>query len=60
MRNLFARQVRIQGRDGDLYGVMNPTGPPIHVATEEDKKKLPKLNDFYVDIGLDRDAAANR
>jgi tetrahedral aminopeptidase len=53
-RNLFARQVLIQGRE-DLYGVMNPSGPPVHIASEEAKKKIPRIIDFFVDTGLGKD-----
>ena len=51
VRNLFARQVLIQGKK-DIVGLMNPAGPPIHVATPEERKKLPKISDFYIDTGL--------
>ena len=30
-RNLFARRVRVCTRQGDLAGVMNPAGKPIHI-----------------------------
>ena len=50
-RNLFARQVLIQGRK-DLFGVMNPSGPPVHIAKEEDKKQIPRIIDLFVDTGL--------
>ena len=48
-RNLFARQVLVQGRQ-DVVGVLNPGGPPIHIAREEDKKKIPEMKDFFVDL----------
>lgn len=51
VRNLFARKVLVQGRR-DLIGVMNPGGRPIHIATEEDKKKMPEIKDFFVDLYL--------
>jgi putative aminopeptidase FrvX len=52
-RNLLARRVRIQSSSGeDLIGVMNPAGRPIHIAKEEDKKKIPEINDFLVDLCL--------
>jgi tetrahedral aminopeptidase len=52
-RNLLARRVRIQASVGDdLIGVMNPCGRPIHIAKEEDKKKIPEINDFFVDLFL--------
>ncbi len=52
-RNLFARKVRVCTREnGDLLGVMNPGGRPIHIATEEDKKKIPDIKEFVIDLGL--------
>jgi endoglucanase len=52
-RNLFARRVLIQASSGeDLVGVMNPAGRPIHIAKEEDKKKIPEINEFSVDLFL--------
>ncbi len=52
-RNLFARTVRVCTAKEDLKGVMNPAGRPIHIASEEEKKKIPELNDFFIDLGLD-------
>jgi len=52
-RNLFARRVMIQASSGeDLPGLMNPAGRPIHIARDEDKKKIPESGDFMVDLGL--------
>jgi len=52
-RNLFARRVRVQASSGeDLYGLMNPEGRPIHIAKEEEKKKIPEIGDFFVDLCL--------
>lgn len=51
-RNLFARKVRVCTGSGDLPGVMNPSGKPIHIATEEEKKKVPEITDFFVDLSL--------
>ena len=53
-RNLFARRVCVQGRR-DLLGVMNPTGRPIHMASEDEKKKIPEISDFFVDLFLPKD-----
>jgi endoglucanase len=50
-RNLFARRVLVQGRK-DLYGVLNPAGRPIHIASEEEKKKIPQIHEFFVDLFL--------
>ncbi len=53
-RNLFARQVLVHPRNGaPRIGVMNPATKPIHIASAEDKKKIPEVSDFAVDLGLD-------
>src|SRR3954447_1454564 len=55
-RNLLARRVMIQASSGeDLIGVMNPAGRPIHIAKEEDKKKIPEISDFFIDLCLPAD-----
>ena len=48
-RNLFARRVLVQGKK-DLIGVLNPAGRPIHIATDEEKKKTYKVGEFFVDL----------
>lgn len=60
-RNLFARRVRIETRDGDeIFGNLNPGGPPVHIADEEDRKKIPKMHEFFVDTGLPADELKER
>ena len=60
-RNLFARRVRIQPRKGDdIFGSMNPGGRPVHVATPEERNKIPKTNEFFVDTGLDVEEVKKR
>lgn len=55
-KNLLARRVLVQSSAGvDLIGVMNPAGRPLHIAKEEDKKKIPEINDFFVDLCLPAD-----
>jgi endoglucanase len=54
-KNIAARRVLIQAADGDLVGLMNPSGRPIHIAKEEDKKKMPEITDFSVDLCLPAD-----
>ena len=51
-RNLFARVVNVSTKSGDLPGVMNPAGKPIHIATDDEKKKVPEVSEFSVDLGL--------
>ena len=40
-RNLFSRRVRVCTDDGDYLGLMNPGGKPVHIASPEDRKKVP-------------------
>jgi len=51
-RNMFSRRVLVCTPTGDIPAVMNPGGRPIHIASEEDKKKIPEVKDFLVDTGL--------
>lgn len=51
-RTLFARRVLVQGRK-DLIGVLMPATKPTHVLTEEERKKIPQINEFYVDLMMD-------
>jgi putative aminopeptidase FrvX len=52
-KNLAARRVLVQSSSGeDLIGLLNPSGRPIHTAKEEDKKKVPEMTDFFVDLCL--------
>lgn len=51
-RNLFSRRVRVCTDSGDLLGVMNPGGRPVHIATPEDRKKIPEISEFFIDLGL--------
>lgn len=51
-RNLFSRRVLVCTEDGDLKGVMNPGGKPIHISSPEDRKKVPEVGEFFVDTGL--------
>ncbi len=48
-RNLFARRVIVHGKQ-DLLGILNPAGKPVHIASDEDKKKIPEITDFCVDL----------
>lgn len=52
-RNLLARRMLVQASSGeDLIGLMNPSGRPIHIAKDEDRKKVPEMTDFSVDLCL--------
>ncbi|TVQ36681.1 MAG: M42 family peptidase [Geminicoccaceae bacterium] len=54
-RNLFSRRVLVCTAQGDLKGVMNPGGKPIHISSPEDRKKVPEVGEFFVDVGLGKE-----
>jgi len=51
-RNLFSRRMTLVTEGGDLPCVMNPGGRPVHIASEEDKKKIPDVKELMLDTGL--------
>jgi len=51
-RNLFSRRVLVCTDAGDHKGVMNPGGRPVHISSPEDRKKVPELKEFFVDLGM--------
>jgi tetrahedral aminopeptidase len=57
-RNLFARRVIVMAKGGDLPGILNPATKPIHVASPEERKKIPEINEFAIDLGLPKDKVA--
>lgn len=59
-RNLFSRRVKIITKTGDLDAVMNPGGRPVHIASDEDRKKIPLVKEFILDTGLPADEVKKR
>ena len=55
-RNLFSRRVLVCTDEGDFKGVMNPGGKPIHISSPEDRKKVPPVGEFFVDLGMGESA----
>lgn len=51
-RTLFARRVLVQGKK-DLVGVLTPASKPTHLLTPEERKKIPEINEFFVDLMID-------
>jgi endoglucanase len=49
-RVLVAQRVAIHGRGGVIYGLIGTK--PVHVLTDEERKKTPEMKDLFVDIGL--------
>lgn len=48
-KTLTAQRVIVHGRR-DLLGVLG--SKPVHIMTDEEKKTAPKLDDYFVDVGL--------
>jgi putative aminopeptidase FrvX len=46
---LVGQRVRILGRSGDVVGVIGKK--PIHLMTSEDRDKVSKLEDLWIDVG---------
>ncbi|HEV2472878.1 MAG TPA: M42 family metallopeptidase, partial [Chthonomonadales bacterium] len=57
-RVMVAQRVVVKGFTGEsLRGTLMPAAKPIHLLTEEDANKKPKIEEFYVDLGLPGDRA---
>ena len=48
-KTLTAQRVVVHGRE-DLLGVLG--SKPVHIMSDEEKRKAAKLEDYYVDVGL--------
>ena len=59
-RNLFSRRVTVVTDSGDLLGVMNPGGRPVHIASAKDRERVPEVKEFFVDIGLSADKVVKK
>ena len=59
-RNLFARRVRVCTANEDLTGIMNPAGKPIHIASPEERKKVPEISEFFIDLGMSGEQVQER
>ncbi|MCA9447579.1 MAG: M42 family metallopeptidase [Candidatus Omnitrophica bacterium] len=51
-RNTIVQRVKVLGKK-ELLGVVSWKCKPIHVQSDEDRKKSPSLDKIYVDLGLD-------
>jgi putative aminopeptidase FrvX len=49
-RTLIAQRVAVHANGGPKYGLIGTK--PVHILTEEERKKVPELKDLVVDIGL--------
>ncbi len=53
-RTLVMQRVLVAGKK-DYVGVMSPAQKPIHMLDEEERKKVPKIDDLFVDLLLPAD-----
>jgi endoglucanase len=51
-RNLFSRRVLVCTDQGDIKGVMNSGGKPVHISSPEDRKTVPEVGEFFIDLGM--------
>lgn len=51
-KTLTAQRVIVHGRE-DVIGVMG--SKPIHVMSQEEKNKMPKTTDFFIDLGMSKE-----
>lgn len=60
-RQLFAQRVLVSGKDGEVYrGVLTYATKPKHLLTPEEAKGAPKLDHFFVDLGMDGEEAQDK
>jgi len=58
-KTLIAKRIRIRNRQGeDLLGVIG--SKPVHIMTEDERKKLPQLEELFVDVGMTAEEARRR
>lgn len=59
-RNLFSRRCivcpDVRDPSKDIEGVMNPGTKPVHIASPEDRNKVPEIHEFVIDLFMDGDA----
>ncbi|CAN5355793.1 M42 family metallopeptidase [soil metagenome] len=51
-KTLTAQRVIVHGKE-DVIGVMG--SKPIHVMSQEEKNKMPKTTDFFIDLGMPKE-----
>jgi endoglucanase len=52
-KTLIAKRILIKTEKKELVGVIGTK--PIHIMTDEEKKKMPKIDNLFVDVGLPAD-----
>jgi len=49
-RTLIAQRVAVHTKSGAIHGLIGIK--PVHILTDEERKKTPQMKDLFVDIGL--------
>jgi putative aminopeptidase FrvX len=57
-KTLIAQRVVVHTENGDLIGCIG--SKPIHILTEEERKKPPDLKELFVDVGLPEEEVRKR
>jgi len=58
VKTLIAQRVVVHTEGGGLIGAIG--SKPIHIMTEEERKKLPEIKDLFVDLGLPAEEVKKR
>ena len=54
--NMVSQRVLVTTADGEmLRGALQPARKPPHLMRDEDRQKIPKADDFFVDLGMSAD-----
>lgn len=60
-RQLFAQRVRVTTRRGEqIPGVLTYATKPTHILSAEERRQPPKLDQFFVDLGLPAETVKDR
>jgi endoglucanase len=51
-KTLTAQRVIVHTRNGDVLGVMG--SKPVHLMSDEERKAAPKIENYFIDLGLPR------
>lgn len=51
-RNMMSQRVMVAGTKGDLTGLLYPGIKPVHIQTDDERKKSLSVSDFFVDLCL--------
>lgn len=58
VHNLPGRRVRVHARTGPLLGVLGRL--PVHLLEEDERKKLAKMHQLFIDLGLPGEAVKEK